>query len=76
MNYLQTDSQSSVSDVDYAQEVPIQRASVNEDLLKGHLNIVLVLNYMAFNYRLEGLKQFAASIIRIVTVWKLNAIVQ
>jgi hypothetical protein len=47
--------QSSVSDVDYAQEVLIQEASDNEDLFKGHLNTALVLNHKAFNYRLEGL---------------------
>jgi hypothetical protein len=51
-----SNSQSSVSDVDYAQEeVLIQEAGNTEDLLKGHLNITLVLNYKAFNYRLERL---------------------
>jgi hypothetical protein len=50
------DSQSSVSDADYAQaEVLIQEASGNEDLFRGRLYTVLVLNYKAFNYWLEGL---------------------
>jgi hypothetical protein len=51
-----SDSQSSVSDVDCAQEeVLIQEASDNEDLCKGHLNTSLLLNYKLFIYRHEGL---------------------
>jgi hypothetical protein len=51
-----SDSQSSMSDVDYAHEqVLIKEASDNEHLFKGHLNITLVLNYKAFNYQLQGL---------------------
>jgi hypothetical protein len=55
--------QSSVNDVDYAQEeVLIQETSDNEDLFKGHLNISLVLNYKVFNYQLE----------RLITVFRVN----
>jgi hypothetical protein len=51
-----SDSQSSVNDVDYAQEeVLIQEDSGNEDLFKWNLNSALVLDYKEFNYRLEGL---------------------
>jgi hypothetical protein len=40
-----SDSQSSVSDVDYTQEeVLIEETSDNEDLFKGNLNTILVLN--------------------------------
>jgi hypothetical protein len=40
-----SDSQSSFSDVDYAQEeVLIQNASDNEDLCKGHVITALMLN--------------------------------
>jgi hypothetical protein len=35
-----SDLQSSVSEVDYAQEVLIQEASDNEDLFKEHLNML------------------------------------
>jgi hypothetical protein len=51
-----SDSQSSFSDVDYAQEeVLTQEAGDNEDLSKGNLITNLVLSYKAFNYWLEGL---------------------
>jgi hypothetical protein len=51
-----SDSQSSFSDVDYAQEVLIHEAGDNEDLCKGHLITALMLSYKGFNYRPEGLK--------------------
>jgi hypothetical protein len=51
-----SDSHSSVSDVDYVQEeVLIQEVSENKDLFKGHIYTTLVLNYRACNYWLEGL---------------------
>jgi hypothetical protein len=51
-----SDSQSSVNDVDYAQEEVLnQEDSGSEDLFKWHLNSALVLDYKEFNYRLEGL---------------------
>jgi hypothetical protein len=54
--FTDSDSQSSVSDIDYAhEEVLIKEASDNEDLFKWQLNTTLVLNYKAFNYWLEGL---------------------
>jgi hypothetical protein len=54
-----SDSQSSVSNIDYAQEekVLIQEVSDNEDLFKGLLSTALVLNYKSLNYWLEGLKE-------------------
>jgi hypothetical protein len=49
------DSQSSLSDVDYAQEEVLIQETGDDDLFKGYLITTLVLNYKTFNYRLEGL---------------------
>jgi hypothetical protein len=48
-----SDSQSSFSNVDYAEVIVlIQEAGDSEDLFKGYL---MVLSYKAFNYWFEGL---------------------